>query len=161
MAILGAEAAVVSRAQCVGTVGRYGVLENAAGSVKMIGGETFTFDCGFSGPCRQQIEAVTSVGTVVVPDFVLPIGNSEPFDDIRPAENGAAELGFSVETSCQAGSDGSVAIAWPERRHVAVEEECKPQAAAMLKAFFDLAQGGSDDFGYTAHLRRVSGRCCG
>lgn len=145
VAILGAEAAVVSRAQCVGSVGRYGVLEKAAGSVEMIGGQTFTFDCGFNGPCRQRIEAVTSVGAVEVPDFVLPIGNSGPFDYVRPAENGTAELGFAVETSCKVGADGSVAIAWPERRQVAVEEECKPQAAAMLKAFWHLVQGGSDE----------------
>lgn len=129
----------------MGHLGRHGVLESAAGCVKMSSGASLTFDCGFNGPCRQRIEAVTSVGTVIVPDFVLPIGNSGPWDGVRPAENGTAELGFTVERTCRgegSGSGGGVAPVWPETKHVAVEEG-RTQATAMLEAFCRLVQGGA------------------
>lgn len=146
VAAVGAGAAGVSRARCVARVGPRGVVEAAAGAVEMTGGATLSFDCGFGGPCRQRWEVVTAAGSVVVDDFVLPLGSSGAWDAVRPAGRaGSAEAGFRVEQTCEAAADGGVStVSWPSVIPVPAAEGGS-QAAALVGGFLRLAAAGAGE----------------
>jgi D-xylose 1-dehydrogenase (NADP+, D-xylono-1,5-lactone-forming) len=143
VAMVGAEAAAVVDARCIAQFGPRGVVQSASGCVAMRGGAILSFDCGFEGPSRQRIEVVTSVGSIVVPEFVLPVGSSSPWDAVRPeGPEGLAEAGFVIETTCT-NLDGKSQIVWPCSEHVEVHEG-RHQAASMVAEFLKLIHVESD-----------------